>query len=321
MNSKHIFILLTVLTVIVLSGCVRTTQVRGVMVVPAETHSHTTTVITHYPPPHAPAHGHRHRYYDHDLQFDAGIGAYLVIGSPGVYFYDDHYLRFVNGSWQYSIRLNKPWRPAKQTFVPRKLWQRRANEIRQQRHEQRHENRHEERRQAENHRRDDRHRDAPRHGQRRNYHGHTLTYDAGIGAYRIVKQPGIYFYNDHYLRNYRGTWQVTKKLNGKWSVAKERYVPAKLWKKRVLKKRKYNERQTHEQRRSDDRRSERRRPESRRDERPRAEKKRSEKRKDERRDKRRDERRDERRRDDEPGYEDGKQLRSVNPKLFQGLQQ
>lgn len=315
MNSKRIFFLLTVLALIILSGCVRNTQVRGVMVVPAETHSHTTTVITHYPPPHAPAHGHRHRYYNHDLQFDAGFGAYVVIGSPGLYFYDDHYLRYLNGSWQYSIRLDKPWRPARQQLVPRKLWERHAKkhrqERREQRHEDRHELRHEERRRAEDHRHYDEHRAAPRHGHRRDHHGRTLTYDAGIGAYRIVKQPGIYFYNDRYLRQYRGTWQVTKKLNGKWRVAKEQYVPAKLWKKRVLKKRKYEkqERREHEHRRSDEHRSEKRKAENRRDERHRTERKRSER------------RRDDAPRDEQPQYEDGKQLRSINPKFFQGLQQ
>lgn len=292
MNSKRIFILLTILTLITLSACVRTTQVRGVVVVPAETHSH-TVITRHEFPPHAPAHGHRHHYHNHDLRYDAGLGVYVVIGSPGLYFYGDHYLRFIDGRWQFRGQLKKPWRAAQQRHVPRKLRERYERDHRANRHE----SRHEKKRYEEKHGHRDEYRDAPRHGHRRNYQGQRLRYDAGIGAYRIIKQPGIYFYNDRYIRQSRGVWQVTKKLNGKWRTAKEKHVPSNLWRKKNRNHKK------HERREHDNRRNERR-----------SEKQRHEKRRDE--DQRHEERNHEERR-----YDDGKKLRNINEKFFQGMEE
>ena len=75
------------------------------------------------PPPHAPAHGYRHKH-EHGvvLSFDTGIGAYLVIGHPGIYFYDDHYLRrHVRGHWLSSRHYSGPWHNSTAGDVPVKL--------------------------------------------------------------------------------------------------------------------------------------------------------------------------------------------------------
>jgi hypothetical protein len=75
------------------------------------------------PPPHAPAHGYRrkHRYDGHrdaELVFDSGLGVYVVVGFPGVYFHLDHYFRYFGASWQVSIRPDAGWRVAPQDDVP-----------------------------------------------------------------------------------------------------------------------------------------------------------------------------------------------------------
>lgn len=54
------------------------------------------------PPPHAPAHGYRHRHGGVDLTFDSGLGVYAVIGHPGYYFWDNLYWRYHEGFWRYS---------------------------------------------------------------------------------------------------------------------------------------------------------------------------------------------------------------------------
>jgi hypothetical protein len=74
------------------------------------------------PPPHAPAHGYRRKQrYDHrdiELVFDSGLGVYVVVGFPGVYFHAEHYFRFAGASWQVSIRPDSGWSAAAQDDVP-----------------------------------------------------------------------------------------------------------------------------------------------------------------------------------------------------------
>jgi hypothetical protein len=62
------------------------------------------------PPPHAPAHGYRARYHDHDLVFDAGLGVYVVVGLPDIYFYNGIYLRYSHEGWQHSRYADRDWR-------------------------------------------------------------------------------------------------------------------------------------------------------------------------------------------------------------------
>lgn len=74
------------------------------------------------PPPHAPAHGyrrkHQHAHQDVELVFDSGLGVYVVVGFPGVYFHADYYFRYVDASWQISLRPDSGWAVASQDRVP-----------------------------------------------------------------------------------------------------------------------------------------------------------------------------------------------------------
>lgn len=62
------------------------------------------------PPSHAPAHGYRYKYHGHDLVYDSGLNVYVVVGQPGVYFYDGIYYRYARDHWYYTFDLNKNWR-------------------------------------------------------------------------------------------------------------------------------------------------------------------------------------------------------------------
>jgi hypothetical protein len=77
----------------------------------------------HGPPPHAPAHGYRHKHHHDaaDLVFDAGLGVYAVVGRPGYYWYIDHYLRWVSGEWRVSSRIDGVWGVVSSDRVPAKL--------------------------------------------------------------------------------------------------------------------------------------------------------------------------------------------------------
>ena len=64
------------------------------------------------PPPHAPAHGYRHKQKQGvDLVFDSGIGVYVVVDRPDYYFDDGYYYRLHKGKWQYSTSLHGNWKP------------------------------------------------------------------------------------------------------------------------------------------------------------------------------------------------------------------
>jgi hypothetical protein len=70
------------------------------------------------PPPHAPAHGYRHKYHDHELVFDAHLGVYIVVGLADYYFSDGHYYRHDRDFWHYSDRVGGKWHKADKKKVP-----------------------------------------------------------------------------------------------------------------------------------------------------------------------------------------------------------
>jgi hypothetical protein len=61
------------------------------------------------PPPHAPAHGYRHKQHGVELVFDSGIGVYVVVGHPNHYHDGKRYYRLSGQSWQVSARLHGAW--------------------------------------------------------------------------------------------------------------------------------------------------------------------------------------------------------------------
>ncbi len=71
------------------------------------------------PPPHAPAHGYRHKHPDGvQLVFDSGIGVYVVAGYTEHYFYKDKYYRWSKNSWQVSSHIGKGWAPVSEKSIP-----------------------------------------------------------------------------------------------------------------------------------------------------------------------------------------------------------
>jgi len=100
-----------------LAGC-NTLGIQG----PGARH-HRSTYQKPGPPPHAPAHGYRHkRHHGHDLEYDSTLDAYIVINVPETYFGNNLYIRLsTDGRWMVSARLDGGWRVAAGNEVPYKL--------------------------------------------------------------------------------------------------------------------------------------------------------------------------------------------------------
>ena len=77
----------------------------------------------HGPPPHAPAHGYRHKHYDgHELEYYSKAGAYIVLNVPETYFGNNLYIRLSTyGDWMVSTTLEGGWRVAVGNEVPYSL--------------------------------------------------------------------------------------------------------------------------------------------------------------------------------------------------------
>lgn len=74
------------------------------------------------PPPHAPAHGYRHKHSDGVvLVFEASLGVYAVSGHTNLYYYKDRYYRQHNRRWQTSGHFEGPWRNSPDSIVPQGL--------------------------------------------------------------------------------------------------------------------------------------------------------------------------------------------------------
>ena len=96
------------------SGCVH--HHHPVMTPPAHAQGHG-------PPPHAPAHGYRHKHHRDgvNLVFDSGLGVYVVADWPGYYWHVDRYLRWAAGEWRVSSRIDGTWVVVSSNRVPVKL--------------------------------------------------------------------------------------------------------------------------------------------------------------------------------------------------------
>ena len=77
----------------------------------------------HGPPPHAPAHGYRHKHHRDgiNLVFDTGLGVYVVADWPGYYWHVDRYLRWTAGEWRVSSRIDGTWVVVSSDRLPAKL--------------------------------------------------------------------------------------------------------------------------------------------------------------------------------------------------------
>lgn len=65
----------------------------------------------HGPPPHAPAHGYRHKYEKDDvvLVYDSHLNVYVVSGYRDCYYTAGQYFRFVGGRWEWSVSISNGW--------------------------------------------------------------------------------------------------------------------------------------------------------------------------------------------------------------------
>ncbi len=70
------------------------------------------------PPPHAPAHGYRHKHQGSPLVFDSKVGVYVVVGHADLFYSDGRFLRLDTGSWQVSASLSGPWKAYSLASVP-----------------------------------------------------------------------------------------------------------------------------------------------------------------------------------------------------------
>lgn len=162
------------------------------------------------PPPHAPAHGYRHRYRRGvDLVFDSGLGVYLVAGVDRTYFYDGRFYRFRRGHWEESRDYDGNWRRSSGRRLPPGL-HRRADRWR---------------------RRRGRPPRGPRHGYRYSYaRGVDLVFDSGLGVYLVVGTP-FYYYGDRFYRYHDGHWESRADHRGRWRRASDRDLPRALRRK------------------------------------------------------------------------------------------
>jgi hypothetical protein len=72
------------------------------------------------PPPHAPAHGYRHKQHRDgvELVFDTKMGVYVVVGHVDHWFCDDHYYRTAHGAWYVASRFDGPWKVVEVSGLP-----------------------------------------------------------------------------------------------------------------------------------------------------------------------------------------------------------
>jgi hypothetical protein len=70
---------------------------------------------------------------------------------------------------------------------------------------------------------------APAHGYRRKHQaGVDLLFDSGLGAYKVVGKPDLYFHDDHFVRRDGDSWRVAKSPGGPWKSASEGFIPPGL---------------------------------------------------------------------------------------------
>ena len=80
-----------------------------------------TVEVKKGPPPHAPAHGYRHKHGDVVLAYESDLGIYVVVGHEGYYFHKGDYYRSHKGKWQTSADVKGPWKKISDSKLPNGL--------------------------------------------------------------------------------------------------------------------------------------------------------------------------------------------------------
>ena len=72
------------------------------------------------PPPHAPAHGYRHKLHSHgvELRYDSGLGVYVVVGIERLFFQGTLYYRLDGDRWYSGARPEGPWESLSASVLP-----------------------------------------------------------------------------------------------------------------------------------------------------------------------------------------------------------
>jgi hypothetical protein len=79
------------------------------------------TAQKHGPPPHAPAHGYRHKHHNEDLKYDSVLEVYVMSGWPNYYYHKDHYYRSTDYGWETAGQLRGPWKSVSTKKLPKGL--------------------------------------------------------------------------------------------------------------------------------------------------------------------------------------------------------
>lgn len=98
-----------------LTSCSRTVRQKKTSQCPPATE---TVVTKKGPPPHAPAHGYRHKHGNVILVYQSNLGVYAVDGHKNYYFHEGDYYRLRKGEWQMSVYFEGPWRRASEFELP-----------------------------------------------------------------------------------------------------------------------------------------------------------------------------------------------------------
>jgi hypothetical protein len=76
-------------------------------------------VYRHGPPPHAPAHGYRHKQHGVELVYDSGRGVYVVIDLPNHYYFKGRYYRRGEVQWEVGVQIDGPWEFISEDAMPK----------------------------------------------------------------------------------------------------------------------------------------------------------------------------------------------------------
>ena len=78
-------------------------------------------VYRHGPPPHAPAHGYRHKQHGVELVYDSGRGVYVVVDLPNHYYFRGRYYRRGEIQWEAGVHIDGPWEFVSADALPKGL--------------------------------------------------------------------------------------------------------------------------------------------------------------------------------------------------------
>ena len=72
------------------------------------------------PPPHAPAHGYRHKHRTEgvELVYNSKHGVYVVVGLPDHYYCDGYFFRIRDAQWEVSLNTTHGWELVCEDSVP-----------------------------------------------------------------------------------------------------------------------------------------------------------------------------------------------------------